>query len=102
MYDHIQTVESNANTILDIISNNPNITIKELQNQLEKTPTFPNLTRSMIRQYVNALHKAGHIQKKGIHILTYKLLKTTPFKYTPIAWNAVNRNRKEHTYDTTH
>jgi predicted transcriptional regulator len=93
-------VESNANQILEVVQKNPNLSLKELEKILSEKGTFPNMSTSMVRQYMNTLNRAGHIQKKGVHIHTYKCLKDAPFIYTPVCWNRGNKNKiKGHGYD---
>ena len=87
MYDNKLHVETNANLILNTIRENPNVTINKLQTILENHEKFPNLTSSMVRKYIYALHKEGYVQKAGVHALTYKALTDMPFTYVPVAWN---------------
>jgi DNA-binding HxlR family transcriptional regulator len=89
----IQYVESNANQILEVIRKNPNMPLKQIKDTLSKNGTFPNLSTSMLRQYLNSLNRMGYIQKMGVHIHTYKCLKDTPYTYTPVGWKYNRRGQ---------
>jgi hypothetical protein len=94
MHDYKRHVETNANLILDVIRNNANITLNELHGVLEKSGQTPHLTSSMLRKYIYALHKTGHVQKSGVHTLSYKSIKDEPFTYVPVAWNQNKKPRR--------
>ena len=81
-----EIIESNANQILDVLRTNPNVSLRELEKLLSEKRTFPPLTLSMLRQYLNSLNRIGYVQKMGVHDHTYKCLKNTPYIYTPIGW----------------
>lgn len=89
----IKYVESNANQILEVIRKNPNIPLKQLKESLAQKGTFPNLSASTLRQYLNSLNHRGYIQKMGVHIHTYKCLKDTPYTYTPVGWKYNRRGQ---------
>ena len=81
---HVETV---ANIILEVIRKNPNITTHGVSTEVRKNPVFPNISDSMVRQYLKAIHKSGHIQKMGVALHSYKSINDTPFKYMPVAFN---------------
>jgi hypothetical protein len=97
MSDPVISVEQKINYILDIITDNPGITVIGIEEEITKTPEPFGLSNAMIRRYLTRLHRLGIIQKSGIHTHTYKQIKDD--RYTNKRYQKLRKQGVSHDAD---